>query len=75
MAVAPAALLSEGPASVAPTSYATYVMGQDAIINGYADYANFSSFAIEASLDEPVQRAVKEIAYRVRTGAIWKTNE
>jgi hypothetical protein len=58
-AVAPSVLLSEGPACVtAPTAYTT---GKEAIISGYANYANFSSFALAAAIDESVQNAAIEL--------------
>jgi hypothetical protein len=67
-AVAPSILLSEGPACVAPVAapaaYTTYIMGQDAVISGYADYANFSSFALASAIDDSVAEAAAELSHR-----------
>jgi hypothetical protein len=46
-----------------PAAYSTYVMGQDAFIAGYVDYANFSDFAISAAIDECVSKAAEELAH------------
>ncbi len=62
VAVAPSVLLSEGPVCVAPaTGYATYVMGTNAMIGEYCNYANFSSFAIASAMDDVVANAAKEL--------------
>jgi hypothetical protein len=74
--VAPATLFAEGPACVAaPKAYSTYVMGQNAFISQYADYANFSDFAISAAIDESVSDAAKELgeAHGRRVDYLYKT--
>lgn len=68
--VAPSALTITEPVCVeAPKAYSTYVMGKDAIISGYFDYANFSDFAIKTSIDELVENTARELgeahAYRI----------
>lgn len=62
VAVAPSTLLAEAPAYVAPpVAYSTYVMGKDAVISTYADYMNFSDFAISSSVDDIVAQAAEEL--------------
>jgi TAT (twin-arginine translocation) pathway signal sequence len=64
-AVAPAAITSVLESeSVAKTGYATYVMGQDAVIGCYADYTNFSQFALSESIDQAIQDTANELSYR-----------
>jgi len=62
-AVAPSTLLPEAPACVAEPAagYATYVMGQNAMIGEYCNYVNFSDFAISAAIDEVVSNAAEEL--------------
>lgn len=67
--VAPYADTVMGPACVAPpavpAAYSTYVMGKEAIIGSYYNYANFSDFAISAALDDTIQDVATELSYRV----------
>jgi hypothetical protein len=37
-----------------PLAYSTYIMGKDAVMGGYIEYVNFSSFAISLTTDEVV---------------------
>jgi hypothetical protein len=64
--VAPTVLKALEPLCVAPktVTYSTYIMGKDAIIGGYADYANFSHFALASAIDESVANAAKELGYQ-----------
>jgi hypothetical protein len=66
VAVAPTALQLVEPASVAAPGYATYVMGQNAVISEYCNYVNFSDFAITGAIDEQVKETANELAYRFR---------
>jgi hypothetical protein len=54
VAVAPTALFHEGPACVAavPTT-----------IGEYAEYVNFSSFALASSMDEIIANTAKQLAH------------
>lgn len=65
-AVAPSVLKAAESLSVAPKTltYSTYIMGKDAFIGGYVDYANFSSFALASAIDEVVDNSAKELGYR-----------
>jgi hypothetical protein len=66
--VAPAAVIPVlESAPVAKTGYATYVMGQDAIISQYADYTDYASFSESARVAvfaEETQKFASELAYR-----------
>lgn len=57
-AVAPSALFSEGPACVTPF----HTIGSSPeMFKTYADYSNFSEFAISSSIDDIVANAAKEL--------------
>jgi hypothetical protein len=62
-AVAPYVDLPAVPACVAPKTveYTTCVLGEDAFISSYADYVNFSDFAIASAIDDAVADYAKEI--------------
>jgi hypothetical protein len=60
----PACVAPPAVSVAAPAAYATYVMGQDAIINSYRDYVNFSDLAITSAIDESVERVNAEFKYR-----------
>lgn len=49
----------------APKVYQTYICGSEAMIGGYNEYVNFSSFAIAQSIDECVQRSAEELGHQV----------
>jgi TAT (twin-arginine translocation) pathway-exported protein len=64
--VAPSALKLLEPASVAPAptiGYTTYIMGKDAVISDWYEYANFSQFAIAADFDAAVQACAEELGH------------
>jgi hypothetical protein len=62
-AVAPSVLAAMEPSCVAApvVGYRTYLISECAIINSYANYVNFSDFALAASIDEVVANAAKEL--------------
>jgi hypothetical protein len=64
--VAPTVLKALEPLCVAPKTltYTTYVMGKDAIISEYANYVNFSDFALASAMDEVVSDTAKELSYQ-----------
>jgi hypothetical protein len=64
--VAPTMLKALEPLCVAPKTltYTTYVMGKDAIISEYANYVNFSDFALASAMDEAVENAAAELGHR-----------
>lgn len=64
VAVAPTALSMMESADVAtPAAYSTYIVGKDAVISTYMEYANFSDFAISAAIDDVVKKSAEELAY------------
>lgn len=71
-AAAPYADTVMGPACVAPpavpAAYSTYVMGKEAAISSYFEYANFSDFAISAAIDDAVDNVATELSYRAAIG-------
>lgn len=51
-------------APVAEKTYLRYVMGTDAVIGAYADYANFSSLALNGAIDDLVHDCAVELGMR-----------
>lgn len=66
-AVAPSALLAEGPACVAEIAPALPAVTA-AVIGEYSNYYSFSSLAIATAIDESLAETAKELAYRAGQG-------
>ena len=49
---------------VKPAAYSTYVMGKNAVISQYFDFASFPEILTETAIDPIVYTAGKEFVYR-----------
>lgn len=69
--VAPSALFTEGPACVAPPPFVDVPSLHVHSIGDYAEYTNFSQFAIDQSIDAMTKDTAAELSYRA--GLSWQT--